>query len=54
MYCFLWQEVLDNVLMCDETCQDVIMDLLSDALRCIENWQDVLKDVVQQCRPDEK
>jgi len=44
---FSWQDVLNDVLTCIESRQDVSSDVLGDVLTCIENWQDVLKDVLQ-------
>ena len=37
-----WQDVLDDVLACIVSCQDVSSNVLGDVLTCIEIVQDVL------------
>jgi hypothetical protein len=42
-----WQDVLNDVLACIESRQDVSRDVLGDVLTCIEKLQDVLSAVLK-------
>ena len=42
-----WQDVLNDVLVCIESRQDVSSDVLGDVLTCIEKLQDVLMAVLK-------